>query len=212
MFTKHNFKIASLLPSSTEDLPPSFSGLYVSPERTIETDGHQMVIVTRPESQPGLFSSPDGLEDAEFFTPFVMDRDTAIKLAKSMPKRDKDAPERGMAMVDVHTEAESESTVAITEDIRRVICKSAKGNAERFPMPEKLLKPDDEARFEVRLSPDILAPLFQIFQGFCAFPSVTIRLYDQNDAVQITAEGNDGQKMTALVMPMRSVHEEESAA
>ncbi|MEN6532206.1 MAG: hypothetical protein ABFD89_00990 [Bryobacteraceae bacterium] len=212
MFTKYNFKIASLLPSSAGDRHANFSGLYVSPERTIETDGHQMVIVTRPESQSNLFSSPDGLEDAEYFTPFVMDRDTAIKLAKSMPKRDKDAPELGMALVDVHTEAESDSTVAITEDVRRVICKSAKGNAERFPMPEPILKPDDAARFEVRLSPDILAPLFQLFQGFCAFPSITIRLYDQYDPVQITAEGNDGQKMAALVMPLISVDGDDEAA
>src|SRR5579864_1767711 len=113
MFTQFNFSIASLLPSDPDAMPRGADGLHVSPDRTIETDGRQVVIVTAPESQPTLFDQPDGLEEAQFFTPFLMDRDSAVKLAKMFPKRDPEAPENSMALLDVHTEAESDATLAL---------------------------------------------------------------------------------------------------
>ena len=86
MFTYFNFSIASLLPSDPDAMLPSAPGLFVSPERTIETDGHQVLIVTAPESQPTLFDQPDGLEEAEYFTPFIVDRDSAMKLGEDVPQ------------------------------------------------------------------------------------------------------------------------------
>lgn len=211
MFTNHNFNIAALLPSDPDAMISSAAGLYVSPERTIETDGHQVVVVTAPESQPTLFDQPDGLEEAEFFTPFLMDRESALKLAKSMPKRNSDAPENSMAMVDVHTEAESDSTLAVTEDVRRAIFKSVKRDASKFPAVDNIIPRPEDATLEMRFNPDILVPVLRAFQKFTPFPEITIRLYGPNSGIRIDAEAEDGQAMTAMVMPMSAKPEEKSA-
>lgn len=206
MFTRFNFEIAGLLPSDPEALIPVAAGLLVTPERTVETDGHQMVVVSAPESQPTLFDQPDGLEEAEFFTPFIMDRESALKVAKLMPKRNPEAPENSMALLDVHTESESDSTIAVTEDVRRSIFKSIKRDAAKFPDPDKVLKDASAARFEIQLNADLLVPLLRIFQKFAGqenhVPALTIRLFGPQDGVRVDAEAC-GQKMTAVLMPMR---------
>jgi hypothetical protein len=214
VFSKFNFKIASLLPTDPEALIPSAGGLLVTPERTIETDGHQAVIVTAPESQPTLFDNPDGMEEAEFFTPFLMDRESALKIAKIIPKRNPDAPENSLAMIDVHTEAESDSTVSIAEDVRRAIFKSRKVDAAKFPQIDRAFPPEEEARFDVQFNADTLVPVLKLFQEFAGqdkmTPIITIRLYGPKHGVRIDAAAC-GQKMTAVVMPMRQVEQETPA-
>lgn len=208
MFTRWNFDIAGLLPSDQDALLPAAAGLLVSPERTVETDGHQLVVVTAPEGQPNLFDQPDGLEEAQYFTSFLMDRDSALKIAKSIPKRNPDAPENSMAMLDVHTEAESDSTIAVTEDVRRAIFKSIKRDAAKFPDPERVIPDLDGARFEIKFNADVLVPILRLFQKFSGqdspFAPISIRLYGPDKGVRIDAEAC-GQKMTAVVMPLRMV-------
>jgi hypothetical protein len=210
MFTKFNFEIAGLLPKDPDALPLFAAGLFVSPERTIETDGHQLVIVTAPESQPTLFDQPDGLEEAQFFTPFIMDRESALKIGKQIPKRNPDAPENSMAMLDVHTEAESDSTVAITEDVRRAIFKSLKRDAAKFPNTDGILRDPETARFEIQFNADVIAPVLKLFQEFAGqdkmTPIVTLRFFGPSDGVRIDAVACE-QKMTAVVMPMRMVEQ-----
>lgn len=204
MFTKYNFSIAGLLPKDEEALISSAAGLYVSPERTIETDGHQMVIVTAPESQPNLFEQPDGLKEAEYFTPFLMDRESSLKIAKVIPKRNPDAPENSMVMLDVNTESEVDSTVAITESIRRSIFKSTKIDAAKFPDVDAVIPSAESAIIELRFSPDILIQVLNHFKRFCAEDDsqVIIRLFGKGLGMRIDAE-SCGQIITAVVMPLR---------
>lgn len=211
MFTRWNFDIAGLLPTDPDALLITAGGLFVSPERTMETDGHQVVIVTAPESQPSLFDQPDGLKEAEFFTPFLMDRESALKIAKLIPKRNPDAPENSMAMLDIHTEAESDSTVAVTEDVRRAIFKSLKRDATKFPAIDKFLPDPETARFEIQFNADMLAPVLRLFQKFASqdkmTPTITIRLFGPTAGMRIDATACE-QKMTAVVMPMRMTEAE----
>lgn len=190
MFTRYNFTIASLLPKDEDALIPGAAGVLVSPERTIETDGHQCIIVTVPESQPNLFTPPDGLMDAEYFAPFIMDRESSMKIAKMIPKRDPDAPESSMVLLDVHTEGEDDSTVAITESVRRVVFKSFKQDATKFPDVDKFLPKKEDARFEFRLNPDLLVAVLGQFKKFCGEEdsAVTVRLYGPDKGIRIDAE------------------------
>jgi len=208
MFTKYNFAIGGLLPSDPDALPPFAAGVLIAPDRTAETDGHQIVIVTSPESQPTLFPNPEGMEDAENFTPFLMDRESALSIAKVMPKRDPDAPENSMAMLDVSTEAESDSTLAVIGDIRRQILKSIKRDASKFPNIDAVVPRIEDARFEIRFNADILVPVLRLFQKFAgdgaSMSTITMRLYEAHAGVRIDADGPE-QKMIAVVMPLRSV-------
>jgi hypothetical protein len=99
---KFNFSIASLIDS--EAMGP-MAGLLVSPDSTMETDGHQFVIVTSPEAQPSLFPADDEIIEAEAFTPFVLDKASALKLAKIMPAP-KEGNAREMAVIDISTETD----------------------------------------------------------------------------------------------------------
>jgi len=204
MFTRYNFAIASLLATDEDGLIPGAGGLFVSPERTMETDGHQVVVVTAPESQPNLFTQPDGLMEAEFFTPFIMDRESSLKIAKLIPKRDPDAPENSMVLLDVNTEAESDSTVAISENVRRAIFKSVKKDASKFPNIDKVLPDLYAAKFELTFNPDLLVSVLQQFKRFCAEDDVnlTLRVYGAGKGVRIDAVACE-QTMTAVLMPMR---------
>src|ERR1039458_1006541 len=102
MLNRINFSIASLIDS---DAIGPMAGILVSPDSTMETDGHQFVIVTSPEAQPSLFPADDEITEADEFTPFVLDKASALKLAKIMPAP-KEGNAREMAVIDISTETE----------------------------------------------------------------------------------------------------------
>ena len=197
MLNKFNFSIASLLDG---DAAGPIAGLLVSPHSTTETDGRQLVIVTAPEAQPSLFPADDGIMEAEEFTPFILDKASALKLATVMPKP-KEGDTREMAVIDVSTETDGTATLAINDDERRVIVKSEK-IAGDFPNVGKLIPDIDRARFEISFNSDLLVPVLKAFQAFSM--SMTIRMFDSTGGMRIDAE-RDGQTMTAVVMPMRIV-------
>ena len=202
MLNKINFQIASLLPSDTSDLPTKIAGLWVGPGCTVETDGHQLVMVTAPEVQRTLFDPPDGIDPAEEWTPFLLDRTSAMTLAKIMPKPDADNPGVDIAVIDASTENGETAMLAVDERVRQEIIKAKKMSAEEFPDVARVIPPADSARFTIALNPDVLVPVMKLFQSFCGQPTVTIRLYDAAKGVRIDAEC-DGQVMTAVVMPQR---------
>ena len=199
MLNKFNFAIASLLDS--EAMGPT-AGLLVSPGSTTETDGRQLVVVTAPEAQPSLFPPDDGIIEAEEFTPFVLDKDSALKLAKVMPKP-KEGNSREMAVIDISTETDGTATLALNDDERRVIIKSEKLVGD-FPNMGRMIPGKDGARFEIAFNTDVLVPVLKSFHAFSG--SITMRLFGADTGMRIDAEA-DGQIMTAVVMPMRIVEE-----
>jgi hypothetical protein len=199
MLNRFNFSIAALI--DTESIGP-ISGLLVSPTSTVETDGHQLIVVTSPESQPSLFPPDDEIADAEEFTPFILDRDSALKLAKIIPKPKEGAP-RELAVIDISTETDGTATLAVNDDDRRTIVKSEK-IAGDYPNFGTLIPPVESARFEISFSSDLLGKILSAFEKFSG--QITIRLFGANQGARIDAE-RDGQVMTAVVMPMRIVEQ-----
>ncbi len=197
MLNKFNFQIASLIDG---ELVGPVSGLLVSPGLTVETDGFQIVTVTAPEAQPSLFPLDDCISEAEEFTPFVLDKESALKLAKIMPKP-KEGNQREMAVVDISTESDGTATLAVNDDERRTIIKSEK-IVGQFPAVERMIPPIEGAQFEIAFNSDILVPVLKAFQGFSG--SFTMRLFASDRGVRIDAEC-DGQHMTAVVMPQKIV-------
>jgi len=205
VLNKHNFAIAAMLPQDDEVIAAA-RGLYVSPERTIETDGHHLIMVTAPQVQPTLFDPPEGIEAAENWTPFMLDRETALKIAKAIPKRNNDAPETNIAAIDVSTEAGENATVAINELVRQDIFRARKIDADKYPDVDKLIPDRDDARILIAFNADLIADILKIFQKFAgdaAVPMVIFRLYEAGKGMRIDAEV-EGQNMTAYVMPMRT--------
>ena len=199
MLNKFNFQIASLIDS---DAMGPMAGLLVSPDSTMETDGHQFVMVTAPEAQPSLFPADDEITEADYFTPFVLDKASALKLAKIMPSPKEGNP-REMAVIDISTETDGTATLAVNDDERRTIVKSEKITGT-FPSLMRVTPAVDKARFEISFSSEVLVPVLKAFQGFSG--ALTIRIYTALQGVRIDAQA-DGQKMTAVVMPLRQVED-----
>lgn len=199
MLNRNNFIIGKLIDPDT--MPP-INGLLVTPEGTAETDGHQIIVVSAPASQPGLlplFPDADNIEEAQWFSPFVLDKESAVKLSKVLPKPD-DNQAREMAIVDVSTEVDGTATLAANDDERRIIVKAEKVMG-KFPDFERIFPELDKAQFEITFDPAILVPVLKAFEKFGN--SVTLRLYGMR-GMRIDAEAA-GQTMRALVMPMRTV-------
>ena len=199
MLNRHNFNIASLI---DKDAVGPIAGVLVSPESTVETDGHQIVMVTAPEAQPSLFPEDDDITESEEFTPFVLDKASALKLAKIMPNP-KEGNTREMAVIDISTETDGTATLAVNDDERRTIVKSEKIPGT-FPAVMKIIPPIDGAKFEISFSSDVLVPVLKAFHGFSG--TLTMRLFSALRGVRIDAEAN-GQIMTAVVMPLRQIEE-----
>lgn len=204
MLNKYNFSIASLIDG--DQIGP-MSGLLVSPLQTLETDGHQFVMVTAPEAQPTLFPQDDEIHASEDFTPFVLDKDSALKLAKIMPAP-KENLAREMAVIDISTEDDGTATLAVNDDERRAIIKSEK-IVGTFPNVTAVLPNLADARFEISFNSDVLVPVLKAFHGFAG--SMTLRFYRADAGVRIDAEAG-GQKMTAVVMPTRIVEDQTAKA
>ena len=162
MLNRINFSIASLI--DPEAMGP-MAGLLVSPESTMETDGHQFFIVTSPAPKEGN--------------------------------------SREMAVIDISTETDGTATLAVNDDERRTIVKSEKITGT-FPSLARITPNIAEAKFEISFNSDTLAPVLKAFQGFAG--TLTLRLFSALRGVRIDAE-SEGQKMTAVVMPLRMVEE-----
>lgn len=201
LLNRHNFLIAELVAEPDATADPAIAGLLVSPTGTTATDGRQLITVSAPEVQPNLFRA-NGIEPAEFFTDFILDRESALKIAKAIPN-DKETPELNYAVIDCSTENNETATLAIDENIRQEIVKARKIDA-KYPSCEKLIPDKDRAKFTIRFNPTVLLPVLKAFDKFAKdqpSPSFTMRLYSAREGIRIDAMSN-GQTMTAIVMPM----------
>jgi hypothetical protein len=206
MFNRHNFEIAKLL-NAEDDSAAALRGVYITPDATYVTDGHIAVKVTAPEIQPNLFEATDGIEAAQYFTGFILDRDTALKVAKAIPK--KGDPSSMIAAVDTSTEVNGRSTIAVNEIFRQDIIRSQKLEGT-YPDINKFLLDPDKAKFTVAFSVELLAGLLAAAQSFCRGMNtgrVVLRLYGPSEGMRLDADGLE-QKFTAMIMPLRSTSQE----
>jgi hypothetical protein len=200
MLNKHNFDIAQLAPSG-DDAKAIFRGVYVTPKASYVTDGRLAVRVSAPESQPSLFNTMDGIEPAEWFTPFIVDRETALLIAKNAPKKTSDDDAQLIA-VDVSTEVNGQATVAVNDLLRQAVIRSNKVEGE-YPDIDKLTPAKKNATLTICFNAELLAALTATVNKFCkshGTGSVILRFTNANAGMRIDADGI-GQTLTALLMP-----------
>ena len=183
--------------------------LYVGPTETVVVTGHALIRGSAPEMQPMLFPQTYGIKPSNDFTPFLIDKDTALKIAKAIPR--KGEPETLLAAVDCSTETEDDAKFAVNELVRQDVITSRKLDA-KYPDYSKHI-PEGNGRFLIAFNPDLLAEIATVINNFCAnrgAAQVTIRLYGPESGIRFDAEG-DGQHLTAIVMPQRIIQEDSDA-
>lgn len=210
MLNRHNFQIAELAPDDPELYPLKLCGIYVTPGGTFETDGSQCVFVSAPELQQTLFDPPDGVEPAEDFTPFILPREQALKVAKGIPKT-KEKDEQNCAIIDQRSEEGNEATLAMQDATWQDVLTTRKIEG-KFPDISRIIPNKDASRITIALDVHRFASLLKCFARFCKSgndPRITLRIYGQGEAgMRIDAEGV-GQEMVAVIMPLRDVEADE---
>jgi hypothetical protein len=206
MFNRNNFEIAKLL-SAEAEASNVHRSLRIEPEATIATDGHLIVKVTAPEVQKDLFTPIDGFSAAEWFTPFLIDRETALKIGKAIPK--KGLPSTQLAAVDCSTEVNGKATIAVNELIRQDVITSEKVES-KYPDYERTFPNPKKAKMLIAFDPELLANLLTVVQAFCKTHEsrqVVLRLYGAQEGLRLDADGI-GQHLSAVIMPQRFTESE----
>jgi hypothetical protein len=203
MFNRHNFEIAELAPQEEGRLV--FCGIYVTPAGTCETDGHQAVIVSDQNTeQPNLFGDIEGVVPAEHFTPFILDRESALKISKAIPKKASNDAAK-YAVVDATSENNENAMVSVNDVFRQEILRARKISGT-FPDLSRVMPAPEKALVTMSVNPELLGNVLKVAQKFCkghGSPSVTLRFYPAGNPIRIDVQG-DGQSFTAVVMPMRA--------
>jgi len=201
---RFNFEIAELAADPECAQSTVVTGLYVTPEYTSVTDGHMAVWVSSvKEDQPNLFGDMDGIEPADFFTPFILDQDTALRVAKALPKK-QDGDHPISAIVDATTENNERAMVSVPDVGRQEIQKSRKIEG-KFPDILAIFPDPAKANLTVSLSPSLLLQLLKTIEKFCSghgCDRITVGFHGDLNMVRIDAQAFN-QTLIAALMPWR---------
>lgn len=202
MLNRHNFQIAELAPTD-DDSRFILGGIQVSPSRTAVTDGRCAVIVTEEETeQENLFGESEGVLPADHFTPFILDRETALKVAKAIPKRKEDQ-QAVFPVVDATTEATDRAMFSINDICRQEILRARKLEGQ-FPDVDRVFPAPDTAKAMLVMNPELLGGVLNAVRKFGKnrAASITLRFFGYDKPLTVTCNA-DGQTFTAAIMPMR---------
>jgi hypothetical protein len=203
MLNKSNFLIAKLAAGDDDGAMPLHTGIWVEPEYTAVTDGRLAVRVSAYEAdQNALLFDLDGLEPAEHWTGFLLDKDSALKVAAAIPAKSELA-QAGFGLVDATTEDNPKAMVAVNSVRRQSIVRSEKVGV-KFPDLERLTPSKESARFMIRVNPELLLDLLKTVAQFCKshrIDCIELRAYSGKKPLRIDAV-SDLQEMLALLMPM----------
>jgi hypothetical protein len=209
MLNTHNLNIAKLAPK--EDSRFTLSGILVTPECTVETDGEQLVIVSRPTTHKASDFPTGPITDA---TPvnthpaFIMSTADADAIAKYLKttKRSTLPILTNAAVCAEHTIANGQRYIPVlTANLDSTQTHQVRAIAGSFPNYERAMKPASEQKgFKIVLDARQLKSLMMQFESFMADKlqrNVEFYFDTETSAVRMDADGGDSQHMTAFLMP-----------
>lgn len=226
MLNKHNLSIANL--ASKEESRFTLNAIYVTPEYTVETDGHQLVMVTTPKEPERVEGEASPLPAIPNFThdpafkPFLLPSKDALEIVKSIPKKPfLDLLEHVFVgtrythkTIDgPDTKVTEHASLAVT-DLESPRTFSPVIPAGTFPDYTRVVPRKENADLAIAISVNLLGPVIKQFQSFMkeersgaaifrfTRPRVD-RSFVDSRTVRIDATNELHQTMTAVVMPMR---------
>jgi DNA polymerase III sliding clamp (beta) subunit (PCNA family) len=173
MLNRNNLEIAKLV--SRDPSHFTLSAIRVSCEETAETDGHQLIRVTRPA----------GAEQPTH-APFLLPAATALQVAKAVG---------GGGTIEV-------TDACLTTDNQSFVRRDALGN---FPDIDRVMPDPADATMTISFNAHLLATVLQQVAKVANDEkhSCIIRLYASGTAIRIDAYNQDkSQVVTAVVMPL----------
>jgi hypothetical protein len=212
MLNRQNFEIADL--ASEDEDRISLCGILVSPTGTAVTDGRMAMAVSSVEDNaPSLFANFEGVEVAESFTPFILDKESALRISKAIPKGDSEVPEAKYAVIDAESENGDTAVISVNDIFRQDIMRVKKISGN-FPDIDRVMPDPEKASFTIAFNPDLLADVLKTVARFCknaASTSITMRVFSEREGIRIDAASLT-QTLRAVVMPLRIDANEEKKA
>ena len=183
----------------------SLNGLLVSDKGTCSTDGHICVRVSLPEQKGRNYPKIRNFTPDPDPKPFLIPRATATKLAAAIPKGKKKNGLPILKHVAVGQGDEFSLELAVTDLDNTQVFQPRRMNGQ-FPQVDVVFaQAESDARFEIALNPDYLMRICRAAAKFSKgrTPAVLIRFSSADKALGIYAKNDEGQMMSAVVMPMR---------
>lgn len=204
MLNRHNLNIAALC--NKDDSRFTLSALYVTPEATIETDGHQMMMVTRPNLDPQQFPEIPGAVAVATHEAFLLGAEEAVKAGKSLPKKTTIPILQNAAVTTVPSGEEDGTRYGlVTTDLStHQVFRQYSDKDRKFPDYKRVIWPPASAEHRICIDASLLRRVLAQFESFQSNQrgAPVQFFFRENGAIRLDAEGGDGQHMTALVMPM----------
>lgn len=213
MLSRANLELATLATSDKSRF--TLNAILVRPDMTIETDGHQMVLVQTPLGA-GTFTNPQleicGKQALTTWKPFLLSVSDALRIAKAIPKS-KTLPILNHAFILEVREPAEPANEKETKGPRIVVlgvtdlespqlfeCRVPAGN---FPDHERVI-PKWVKPFTIGISSELNQKVNTfISKRQSGIKSTEVSFQDAHCAQRIVARLEDGCEVKALIMPLR---------
>jgi hypothetical protein len=197
MLNKHNLQIAKL--TTDEATRYNLDCIKVTATETLVTNGRTALRVTKPRSPDEM---PEGFAK-ETEGDFLLDGETALEIAKAIPKKIRGFYQAGNVFV---SDLSDGVVTLLTPGLgtSRTYKQEIKG--DQFPNVDAVM-PEGEPIAEVVVALDLLIPLLKQIrkaQGNDRYPVVLVSIYGEEKQVRFDARNiNTQQQICGLLMPVR---------
>jgi len=206
MLNRNNLNIAKL--ASKADSKYTLAGILVTPTHTVVTDGHTLMAISNPAFLPEEFPKVGDLQATADFEPFILPAETALNIAKVMPKKEKIPILNSVAIGEVKRGESGEQLSALfTTDLETSNRYDVHCINSQFPRWQVVIPEPEKASLTLTVNAKYLIGLLQQFVT-AGSPAVTVRLYTAETQIRLDGVSTQGQHITGVLMPMRTAHTE----
>ena len=196
MFNKANLSVSQIA-MKNNSWRGKTTGVCFTPKYTAATDGKALMLVTTPRNAPiEDYPKIEGETVIKDFEPFMISREDAEKIVKTIPKGQPHVPILSNVGV---LKTDNGDAAFVTTDFSSVNKTTARKMERKFPRITAV-SPKGKPKIKFGMTLDLLSNLLGAMKKAGA-EAVTLEVWDDKSAIRIKANVGDNQKAWALIMP-----------
>ena len=199
MLNRHNLNIAKL--ASKEGSRFTLNAIFVTQTDTVETDGSQLVVVSRPK-MGDTTEVPEDYPDqpVETHAAFLLPASDAAKIQGALKNGN------NAEICASETQGDSRIVPVVTADNDSAQTHRVRVPSGNFPDYQRVIPPASKNTFKITLNAKLVKDLMAQFETFTKTqmnPAVEFYFFGETNSVRMDADGGNDQHMTAVLMPMK---------